>query len=369
MKAQKLPKAPLEGLAALRGGVFEDEAGSMTCLDSLDCTNNRHILIATEGVLLGSILEHGDIHQDLVIVSDDAGQFDFLLYAGYTAELSINKLVGFNDSQRDALEEIRTRIWEFYGGLKTYKQTPGEDKKAELEKRFDGRFTSRNCYATLNQALKRIHKNKSELLLVLERPNIPLHNNASETDIREYAKKRKISGLTRSDPGRRCRDTSASLKKTCRKLGVRFWAYLNDRLSGKRSILPLADLMRRRVCESLGTPTSRYACPTGQGITPPSPLDKVVRHWVREAKTRAIGLTSSRGGDRQRKPSDLLLEVTRKHRGRDQPRTGGGPVSVQIFHRQECVLADRDMISADTIEGLKRREWLRRPASRPSCWP
>ena len=256
MKAQRLPKAPLEGLAALRGGVFEDEARWMTCLDSLDCTNKRHIRIATEGALLGSVLEHGDIHPDLVIVSDDAGQFDVLLHAlcWIHAERSIHKLVAFNDAQRDALEEIRTRIWEFYGELKTYKQTPGKDKKAELEKCFDGIFTSRTCYATLNQALKRIHKNKSELLLVLERPDIPLHNNASETDIREYAKKRKISGSTRSDPGRRCRDTFASLKKTCRKLGVRFWAYLNDRLSGKRSILPLADLMRRRVCESLGNP-------------------------------------------------------------------------------------------------------------------
>lgn len=86
MKVQKLPKAPLEGLAALTGGVFQDEARWMTCLDSLDCTNKRHIRIATQGALLGSILEHGDIHPDLVIVSDDAGQFDvfFTPCARYT---------------------------------------------------------------------------------------------------------------------------------------------------------------------------------------------------------------------------------------------------------------------------------------------
>ncbi|MGC8659344.1 MAG: IS66 family transposase, partial [Desulfomonilaceae bacterium] len=101
------------------------------------------------------------------------------------------------------------------------------------------------------QALKRIYKNKSELLLVLDRPDIPLHNNTSETDIREYVKKRKISGSTRSDLGRRSRDTFASLKKTCRKLGVGFWAYLNDRLTGKNSILPLANLISLRVRESI----------------------------------------------------------------------------------------------------------------------
>ena len=74
------------------------------------------------------------------------------------------------------------------------------------------------------------HKNKSELLLVLDRPDIPLHNNGAENAIREYVKKRKISSSTRSELGRRCRDTFTSLKKTCRKLGISFWQYLKDRI-------------------------------------------------------------------------------------------------------------------------------------------
>ena len=253
MKRRKLPKTQLEQLAFFGNIVFENEAKWKAFLNSLDFTNNRHVRIATEGALLGTILEHGVIHPDLVILSDDAGQFDVLLHAlcWIHAERSINKLVGFNDSQRNALEEIRTRIWEFYGELKIYKQTPCKNRKLELEKRFDEIFTTHTCYASLNQALKRIYKNKSELLLVLDRPDIPLHNNTSETDIREYVKKRKISGSTRSDLGRRSRDTFASLKKTCRKLGVGFWAYLNDRLTGKNSILPLANLISLRVRESI----------------------------------------------------------------------------------------------------------------------
>jgi Transposase IS66 family len=86
-----------------------------------------------------------------------------------------------------------------------------------------------------------MHRNKAELLRVLERPALPLHNNLSERDIREYVTKRKISGSTRSDDGRRCRDTFASLKKTCRKHGVTFWAYLRDRVFGIGAIAPLAD--------------------------------------------------------------------------------------------------------------------------------
>ena len=85
--------------------------------------------------------------------------------------------------------------------------------------------------------------NKAELLLVLERPEIPLHNNLSENDIREYVKRRKVSGSTRSELGRRCRDTFTSLKKTCRKLGVSFWDYLLDRLSKSQEIPPLQDLI------------------------------------------------------------------------------------------------------------------------------
>jgi hypothetical protein len=72
-----------------------------------------------------------------------------------------------------------------------------------------------------------------------------LHNNLSESDIREWAKKRKISAGTRSELGRRCRDTFVSLKKTCRKLGVSFWRYLQDRIRGVHEILALPDLMRQ----------------------------------------------------------------------------------------------------------------------------
>lgn len=95
----------------------------------------------------------------------------------------------------------------------------------------------------LNLALKRLYENKDDLLLVLDRPEIPLHNNLSENDIREYVKRRKISGSTRSEAGRRARDTFTSLKKTCRKLAISFWDYIQDRLSNKNKIAPLPELI------------------------------------------------------------------------------------------------------------------------------
>ncbi len=101
-------------------------------------------------------------------------------------------------------------------------------------------------------ALKRIYRNKSELLLVLKRPDVPLHNNLSERDIREYVKRRKISGSTRSDMGKQCRDTFTSLKKTCRKLGISFWQYLKDRIEYQNKYPPLAEIVESQMVQSAG---------------------------------------------------------------------------------------------------------------------
>ncbi|WP_218939901.1 transposase [Parashewanella spongiae] len=97
----------------------------------------------------------------------------------------------------------------------------------------------------MNQQLKRLHKHKSSLLRVLERPEIPIHTNGSGNDLREHVKRRKVSGGTRSDLGRQCRDTFSSLRKTCQKQNLSFWAFLNDRLSLKNTIPLLGDLVMK----------------------------------------------------------------------------------------------------------------------------
>ena len=213
-------------------------------LQDLEVVNHRHIKIATEGALLGSLLHHG-LPRSLVIVSDDAGQFNILNHAlcWIHAERTINKLIAPSEEKRKILEEVRKQIWDFYKDLKAYKISPDETKKVQLGDKFDEIFTQKTDYQMLNLALGRLYNNKSELLLVLDRPEIPLHNNLSENDIREYVKRRKVSGSTRSELGRQCRDTFTSLKKTCRKLGVSFWDYLLDRLSKSQVIPPLQDII------------------------------------------------------------------------------------------------------------------------------
>ena len=214
-------------------------------LDAMEIKDERHVRLATEGALLGGLLDKG-FNLDLAIISDGAGQFAILLHGlcWIHAERLVHKLIPANDVQRDAIARVRGQIWSLYADLKAYKQQPDATLIAELESRFTAIFTQQTDYATLNQTLKRLHRHKDELLLVLLRPDVPLHTNGSETDIRDFVKKRKVSAGTRSDLGRQCRDTFASLKKTCRKLGVSFWQYLNDRVSFSNVIPPLPVLMR-----------------------------------------------------------------------------------------------------------------------------
>jgi hypothetical protein len=236
-------KLALVLIGALAAGVrtFIDGTAWQAHLSGLGICDERHVRITTEGALLGSLMSHG-VSPSLGVISDDAGQFDILVHAlcWIHAERTLARLIPFNDKYRQALEGVRTQIWDFYSELKAYKVASCPEEKTRLEARFDELFATKTDFATINGAMKRLGANKAELLRVLERPELPLHNNPSENDIRDYVKKRKISGSTRSDAGRLCRDTFASLKKTCRKLGIGFWAYLRDRIRGSGVVPRLA---------------------------------------------------------------------------------------------------------------------------------
>ena len=166
----------------------------------------------------------------------------------------MHKLIPLNEQHRQDQERVRGEIWDLYADLKTYRRHPDPALAPALAARFDAIFTQRTSFTTLNQTLKRLHAHKEELLLVLKRPDIVLHTNGSEGDIRGYVKWRKISGGTRSDLGKRCRDGFASLKKTCRKLGVSFWDYLGDRIGQHGAIAPLPDIIRERAAAALAVP-------------------------------------------------------------------------------------------------------------------
>jgi hypothetical protein len=207
------------------------------------------VQIATEGAQWGRVHAHGFL-RDAVVPSDDAGQFAVGRHAlcWVHAERLVHKLYTFTDLHRAAQQRIRKLIWNFYADLKLYRANPGKSRRPALRARFDRIFRRRTGFATLDRLLKRLHANKAELLTVLERPEIPLHTNGSENDIRCQVTRRKVSAGTRSDAGRDCRDAFLGLAKTCAKHGVAFWDYLGSRLKvpDQRVVPLLIDLVRYR---------------------------------------------------------------------------------------------------------------------------
>ena len=207
------------------------------------------VQIATEAAAWGSIHAHGLLH-DAVVLSDDAGQFAVGRHAlcWVHAERLVHKLDAFTPPQRAAQQHMRHLIWNFYADLKTYRTHPSQRHRQVLRTRFDRIFRRRTGFVTLDRLLARLHANKAALLMVLEQPEIPLHTNGSENDIRCQVTRRKVSAGTRSDAGRECRDAFLGLAKTCAKLGVAFWDYLGNRIGvpGRLDIPPLPDLIRCR---------------------------------------------------------------------------------------------------------------------------
>ena len=243
---QKLAQAVIERLMA-SAQWWADTATWQAYLAEQQVIDLRHVRIATEGALLGSLIAHG-VSPELTVLSDGAGQFDVFVHAlcWLHVERPLARLVPHNEKHRAAIEQIRQGIWELYAGLKAYRKAPDPMACEALRKQFDDLVLQRTDYPSIDGVLKGMVADRAKLLLVLDRPEVPLPNNLSEGHIRDYVKKRKISGSTRSELGRRARDTFASLKKTCRRLGVNFWAYLQDRVRGLGQIPQLATMIREK---------------------------------------------------------------------------------------------------------------------------
>lgn len=216
----------------------------------------RLVKTATEGALLGVLIELG-VPAELLVLSDGAPQFDLFVHASCWVHIErpLARLVPYDEAHRAAIEQVRQQIWDLYQDLKAYRAQPDPALRPTLEARFDALAGQATVYTTsIGQVLKEMRDRRNDLLRVLPRPEVPLHNNGTESDIRCYVKTRKISGSTRSDEGRRCRDTFTSLKKTCRKLGVSFWKFLVDRIGRLGQIPRLADLIRQKANAAALTP-------------------------------------------------------------------------------------------------------------------
>lgn len=245
---QQLPQCHLVKLQFSSVVICQGEAEWLVYLHGLGITSQQAVKVLTEAALLGSAIEHG-LSPQMIILSDGARQFDILVHAlcWIHMERGIRRLKGVTAQQLIEIEEVQDSLWEYYHQLKAYQNNPFELEKQRLVERFDEIFGKRYArHNGLNLALQQFCTHKEELLRVLDAPQLPLHTNAAEADIREYVTRRKISGGTRHDDGRRARDTFTGLKKTCRKLAYSFWQYLMSRLRGDDTVPYLPDVIRAK---------------------------------------------------------------------------------------------------------------------------
>ena len=180
-----------------------------------------------------------------LLLSDDAPQFQSI--TEYQALCWVHegrhfkKLNPFLDYHRQLLLAFDTEFWLFYHKLQHYRANPSVKQIALLNTAFDTLFSTVTGYNDLDQRIAKTKAKKQELLMVLSHPHIPLHNNPAELGARQRVRKRDISFGPRTPDGAASWDTFMSLAATAKKLGVSFFAYIYDRVSGSYALPSLAE--------------------------------------------------------------------------------------------------------------------------------
>ena len=214
--------------------------------------------IATEGALLGSLIATGCRRSWWCSATGRGSSTSWCMPpAGFTRNGRWPGWCRTTSKHRAAIEQVPAADLGTVPGPEGVSAAARAARRPDLEARFDALCGQRTGYPSIDGVLKEMRAHRKRTCCgCWSGRRCRCTTTLSEADIRDYVKKRKISGSTRSEAGRRCRDTFASLKKTCRKLGVRFWDYLLDRVRGLGQVAWLPDLVRQRTRELAAGPSA-----------------------------------------------------------------------------------------------------------------
>jgi len=219
-------------------------------LPNLGPQQRTHVLDAAAVAAYHAQMEFSVIR---LLICDDAPQFKLV-----TEELALcwvhdgrfyKKLDPCIPYHRQLLDAFLDQYWDFYKQMLTYQQYPTMDEQTRLGNEFDKLFSTVTGYYALDQRIAKTMNKKSSMLMVLDHPEIPLHNNPAEFGARKRVRKRVVSFGTRTNDGTKAWDTFMSLSATAKKLGINFYSYIYDRISGALTIPNLADVIAQRAKE------------------------------------------------------------------------------------------------------------------------
>jgi hypothetical protein len=207
----------------------------------------KQMTLIIEAALIAGYHESNSSSKIQRLVCDDAKQFWYITLLRALCwiheERHYAKLTPLLAYHQKLVDEFRERIWEYYAELKKYKQNPQEEDKIRLSELYDEIFSTKTGYDELDERIRLTKQKKENLLVVLDYPDTPLHNNPAELALRMYVIKRKISLGTRTEEGTRSWETFFTILDTCRKLSVNFRDYLYDRISKQYKMPSLASLI------------------------------------------------------------------------------------------------------------------------------
>jgi hypothetical protein len=215
-----------------------------TALPKLSKRQRTWIITAAAIAAYHAETAHPIVH---TLLCDDAPQFEWLtedrMLCWVHEGRPYKKLRPFVAAHRTLVDEFLTKFWEYYRQLRTYQRAPSPEERARLDADFDALFAIRTGFHKLDRRIAKTQAKKAALLVVLEHPELPLHNNAAELAVRHRVRKRDVSFGPRTQAGKEAWDSFMTLAATCNKLGLSFFAYLQNRIRGTLTIPPLAELV------------------------------------------------------------------------------------------------------------------------------
>jgi len=251
VEASGLSAVRCRQLAQVSGDVIMDEARMQALLEThlpgLGPQQRKRILDATAVAAYHANVEFPVVR---LLVCDDAPQFTLV-----TEELALcwvhegrhyKKLLPSIPYHQALLEAFVERFWLYYAQLLAYRKQPTPEEATRLAGEFETLFATVTGYQALDERIAKTRAKQSCLLMVLAHPEIPLHNNPAELGARARVRKRDVSFGPRTREGATAWDTFMTLAATATKLGVSFYHYIHDRVSGAYQMPALANLIAER---------------------------------------------------------------------------------------------------------------------------
>jgi len=194
-------------------------------------------------------------HATKILLTDDAPQFkeitELLAMCWVHDARHYKKLAPVFLEHQNQLHSFLDKYWDYYHKLLEYKNASSEKFRQSLETEFDVIFSTKTGYDQLDERIERTRLKKDSLLLVLQHPELPLHNNDSELGARVQARYRDISFQTKNAKGTECKDTFMTIMETARKLGINVSKYIFDRISSNFKMPSLASIIAQQGSDGL----------------------------------------------------------------------------------------------------------------------